>query len=64
MLFLEFQNRLSRNYIDLEDTLHILCEKLDESIIFKNAEVWIDEFSTFTPQEYSVIEKLCVVHIE
>lgn len=58
MLFLEFQNRLSKNYIDLEDTLHILCEKLDKSIIFKNSEVWIDEFSTFTPQEYSIIEKI------
>lgn len=58
MLFLEFQKRISTNYMDSEDILQAACEKLDKSIIFKKAEVWIDEFSTFTPQEYSVIEKI------
>ncbi|MFL0197537.1 helicase-exonuclease AddAB subunit AddB [Clostridium sp. WILCCON 0269] len=58
IIFLEFENRLKKNYIDSDDILHILYEKLDKSGIFKNAEVWIDEFSSFTPQEYMVIEKI------
>ncbi len=33
-------------------------EKLNKSKQFDNAEIWIDEFSSFSPQEYSVLEKL------
>lgn len=58
ILFREFQDRLGSNYMDSEDILYILCQKLDSSDIFKDAEVWIDEFSTFTPQEYNIIEKI------
>ena len=35
-----------------------MAEKLPESTQFDGAEIWIDEFSGFTPQEYSVIEEL------
>ncbi len=36
----------------------MLAEKLDESKMFSGAEVWVDEFSSFTPQEYTILEKL------
>ncbi len=53
-----FEELLHKNYIDADDDLVILDEKLDESKMFNNAEIWIDEFSSFTPQQYKIIEKL------
>ncbi len=58
LIFSEFERRLHKNYIDNEDDLTILVEKLNKSKQFDNAEIWIDEFSSFSPQEYSVLEKL------
>lgn len=58
LIFSQFEKRLHKNYIDSEDDLTILKDKLDESKQFDNAEIWIDEFSSFSPQEYSVLEKL------
>ncbi|WP_042439839.1 helicase-exonuclease AddAB subunit AddB [Clostridium amazonitimonense] len=54
----DFQGYIESGYIDSEEELTILARKLDESNYFHGAEVWIDEFSTFTPQQYSIIEKL------
>lgn len=54
----EFERRLHENYIDGEDDLTILAEKLDKSKMFDGAEIWMDEFSTFTPQQYKIVEKL------
>lgn len=54
----EFETLLHKNYIDGDDDLTLLSEKLDESDMFNNSEIWIDEFSTFTPQQYKVLEKL------
>ncbi len=58
LIFEEFEKRLHEKYIDSDDDLTILIEKLDESSLFNNAEIWIDEFYDFTPQEYLIIEKL------
>ena len=58
LIFSEFEKRLHKNYIDSEDDLTILAEKLHKSKQFDNAEIWIDEFSSFSPQEYSILEKL------
>ena len=32
--------------------------KLTESLLLKNAEIYIDGFHSFTPQEYMIIEQL------
>ncbi|MDT8718868.1 helicase-exonuclease AddAB subunit AddB [Clostridium sp. 19966] len=53
-----FDNALHKDYMDGEDELNLLSEKIDSCHIFDGAEIWIDEFSTFTPQQYAVIEKL------
>lgn len=58
LIYSKFQENLYRKYIDPEDDLTILVNKLDESKLFDEAEVWIDEFFDFTPQEYSVLEKI------
>lgn len=58
ILFQEFQKKLHENYIDTEDELSLLYEKMDYSKLFDGAEVWMDEFFSFTPQQNRIIEKL------
>ncbi|KYH28414.1 helicase-exonuclease AddAB subunit AddB [Clostridium colicanis] len=59
-IFEKFEENLHKNkeYLDSEDELALLYSKLDKSTMFDNGEVWIDEFSSFTPQQYNIIEKL------
>lgn len=58
LIYREFNNLMEKNYIDPDDDLTVLREKIDYTTAFNGAEVWIDEFSSFTPQQYSIIEKL------
>ena len=53
-----FETALHERYIDADDDLTLMAEKLKDSKQFDNAEIWIDEFSGFTPQEYGVIVEL------
>lgn len=59
-IFQEFEETLhnEKHYGDSEDELSLLYTKLEESTMFNNAEIWIDEFSSFTPQQYKIIERL------
>lgn len=58
IIFDAFQKRLHENYIDSEDELTMLCEKMQESKLLNGAEIWMDEFFSFTPQEFNIVERL------
>lgn len=58
IIFSEFEDNLHEKYIDAEDEMTMLINKLEYSIKFIGAEFWIDGFTGFTPQQYRVIEKL------
>lgn len=58
LLYSAFESTLQERYMDSEDALTELAVKLDTSRQYDGAEVWIDEFSGFTPQEFKVLEKL------
>ncbi|WP_173916990.1 helicase-exonuclease AddAB subunit AddB [Halobacillus sp. Marseille-Q1614] len=47
-----------QQYIDSEDQLQMLAEKIPQASFLQRAEVYIDGFHSFTPQEYAVIEAL------
>ena len=57
-IFEKFNNSLHENYIDSDDVLSLLAEKLENSDLYRDAEVWIDEFTTFTPQQLEIIKIL------
>lgn len=57
-IYKSFNERLHRNYIDSEDVLYLLANKLENCNIYDGAEVWIDEFTTFTPQQLEIIKTL------
>lgn len=56
-----FEEQLSGKYIDETDLLTILADNIENTDMFKNAVIYIDEFAGFTSQEYQIIEKLVKV---
>ena len=64
LIYREYMGYLNREYISKDDVLNLLAEYIKDSGIC-NDEIWIDGFMGFTPQEYSVIEKLmeCAVRV-
>lgn len=56
----EFETELAGRYLDGEDVLMRLAEQMAQSDYIRNAEIWIDGFHGFTPQELSVIASLLV----
>ncbi len=57
-IYQRFEKLIEESYIDADDDLTILKDSLDNCNLYDNAEIWIDEFSSFTPQQLKVIEKL------
>ncbi|MCP8615538.1 helicase-exonuclease AddAB subunit AddB [Salirhabdus salicampi] len=49
---------LREHYIDSEDQLDLLARKIEEASFLNGAEVYLDGFYRFTPQELMVIEAL------
>lgn len=56
----EFEQELAGRYLDGEDVLMRLAEQMSQSEYIRQAEIWIDGFHGFTPQELSVIAALLV----
>lgn len=58
LIYSEFNNALHKQFIDGNDELTLLYHKLIDCNIYDDAEIWIDEFTTFTPQQLEVIKIL------
>lgn len=54
----EYENSITSKYVDEEDFLRLLAEKVRHSESLKEAEIYIDGFHSFTPQEMMVINEL------
>lgn len=58
LIYSKYESQLANSYLDLDDDLSLLSEKLDKCSLLDGCQIWIDAFSGFTPQEYDIIEKL------
>lgn len=58
LLYKIFDESINSKYIDSDDDLTYLAKKLVECDIYDGAEIWLDEFTTFTPQQLEVIKIL------
>ena len=58
LLYSEFNKEISNKYLDDDDLLTTVKDKIKESGMFKNSYIFIDEFAGFTKQEYGIIEEL------
>lgn len=59
LLYEKYEEKLSNNFIDENDSLSILADNLSKTDMFNDSIIYIDEFLGFTPQEYRVFEELC-----
>ena len=57
-IYEKFEKHINGKYIDETDLLSILAEKIDQTDMFKDSIIYIDEFAGFTSQEYEIIKKL------
>ena len=58
LIYDSFEKQINNKYIDETDLLTILSTKIDETEMFKDSIIYIDEFVGFTSQEYEIIKKL------
>ncbi len=57
-IYAEYEEQISDKYSDSDDALTILAKRISESEIYKDKYIFLDEFSTFVPQELNVISQL------
>lgn len=53
-----YEKILHENYVDSQDLLASLADKIELCSYFNNAKIYIDEFTGFTPNQYKVIRSL------
>ncbi|APH05978.1 helicase-exonuclease AddAB subunit AddB [Bacillus weihaiensis] len=58
ILYKQLEINLSEQYVDSEDYLKLLAEKVEYSPYLQAADIYIDGFHSFTPQEFEVIGAL------
>lgn len=58
LLYMEFENTIKARYRDSDDDLTLAAKKLAETTLFEGADIWLDGFASFTPQEYAIIAQL------
>ena len=58
LIYNRFNKSIDENLIDSDDELTILAKKLEICPLYDDAEIWIDEFTTFTPQQMEIIKVL------
>ena len=67
LLYEDFSAGMKGRYNDAEDMLATLAERLPESALADGAEVWVDGFVFFNPQEQAVLrvllQKAAAVHV-
>lgn len=54
-IYVNFNDTLHKKYIDGEDVLTLLSDRLKECNLYDKAEIWVDEFTTFTPQQLEIL---------
>ncbi|WHY87697.1 helicase-exonuclease AddAB subunit AddB [Neobacillus novalis] len=58
IIYQRFEDEIFGKYIDSEDYFRLLAEKITDSESLKEAEIYIDGFYHFSPQEYRVMVEL------
>lgn len=58
LIYDTYNKTINENTIDSDDELTLLAKKLKCCDLFNDSEIWIDEFTTFTPQQIEIIRIL------
>lgn len=57
-IYAAFEETIAARFRDGDDDLTLAADKLEATSLFDGADIWIDGFVNFTPQEYKMIAKL------
>lgn len=55
LIYRTFEEQIRGRYVDREEALSLLANRLRQSAWIRGARIWVDGFSGFTPQEYDVL---------
>lgn len=58
IIYEEFEKYLLGKFLDPDDYLNLLAQKIPQCKYIQDSSIWIDDFTGFTPQEYQVLEGL------
>ena len=58
IIYQKFEEEIFGKYLDSEDYFRLLSEKISSSSYLREAEIYIDGFYSFSPQEYRVLTEL------
>jgi len=61
LIYQEYNAYLQNRYVDSEDYLNLVTERLPQSRFLQRARVWIDNFTTFSPTTLKLLEQLMKV---
>ncbi len=61
LIYERYQEKLFGKFLENEDYLRLLIEKMDKSIYIQNASIYFDGFDTYSKQEVSVVSKFMEV---
>lgn len=61
VIYERFNRYLEDRYLDNEDVVNAFIARLAEASCLQGAAVWIDGFTTFTPQTLQIIEQIMLV---
>ncbi len=58
LIYKKYNEKIENCFVDENDVLSIVADKISESTLFENSLVYIDDFIGFTAQEYKIFEEL------
>ena len=58
LIYQGFNRGMEGHYTDAEDVLEVMEQKIADSSILRDAEVWIDGFVFFNPQEMNILREI------
>ena len=61
VIYEAFNQYLRNRYIDSEDAINALVDRVDQSRYLSGARIWLDGFDYYPPQTLRVLEKLAVM---
>jgi len=61
LIYKEYKNYLEKEYISSDEILDILAQKIPHADFLRGAEIWLDGFKSFTPQEKTILSALISV---
>lgn len=61
LLYEGFELYLQGSYLDADDYLNLLSEKIQEAEFLRSAHIWVDGFSTLSPQSLKILARLMAV---